>query len=554
MAANDYYNTSYGSSAQQHHDTAYHGSGGQQEYGRTNGPLPPVPATSTPQPYKVDTSYQAQQVASPFDDSQYPAYPRPSQQENGSGRQSPHYYGRPGNSSPGHNNNYNNGDPFNDSNAIPLQNQGQDGHNKYGGGYGGASPTAGAGYAEHYGGQPPDRGRRPPKKQGWFKGKITWACYVLFLIQIAVFIAELVRNGQLQGTPIATKPSFNPMLGPSPYVLINMGARYPPCMKDVNLKIKGSSELGPLVSAPDMKIQCPNTTSNAAECYISELCGFGMNLTPSADGTIPAPNQWWRFITPIFLHGGIIHIAFNMLLQLTLGRDVELQIGTIRFLIIYFAAGIFANVFAGNFAPNGLPSTGASGALFAIIALILLDLLYTWKNRKSPGKDLIFILLDIVIAFVLGLLPGLDNFAHIGGFLVGLMLGISLLRSPDSLRERIGLDDAKYATVPGITRDDEMVGGGKGGIEGLKGFAKQPIGFFKGRKPLWWGWWLLRAGALALFIIVFAVLINNFYTYQQSCSWCKYLSCLVSSAPLLTCWGHQKLTKYAACEGLVRDG
>jgi membrane associated rhomboid family serine protease len=528
MAANDYYNTNYNSASQQH-DTAYHGSGAlggsQQEYGRTNGPLPPVPATASPSPYKVDTSYQAQQVASPFDDSQYPAYPRPAQQDNtSSGRQSPHYYGKPGNSSPGYNSNYNN-DPFNDNNAIPLQNQGQDGHNKYGGGYAGApSPTAGAGYAEHYGGQPPDGGRRPHKKQGWFKGKITWACYVLFLIQVAVFIAELVRNGQLQGTPIATKPSFNPMIGPSPYVLINMGARYPPCMKDVNVKIKGSNEEGPLASS--LQIQCPNTTSNAAECPLSTLCGFGMDLT-SSGGTPAEPNQWWRFITPIFLHGGLIHIAFNMLLQLTLGRDIEIQIGTIRFLLIYFSAGIFANIFAGNFAPNGLPSTGASGALFAVIALILLDLLYTWKNRKSPGKDLIFILLDIVIAFVIGLLPGLDNFAHIGGFLVGLMLGISLLRSPDTLRERIGLDDAKYATVPGITREDD-ISGGKGGIEGLKGFAKQPVGFFKGRKPLWWGWWLLRAGALALFIIIFAVLLNNFYANQQSCSWCKYLSCLVS--------------------------
>lgn len=461
-------------------------------------------------------------MSSPFDDNQYPTYPRPSQQESGSGRQSPPYYGsRPDNVNTGYGG-YN--DPFNDSNAIPLQNQGKD-QQKYGGAYGMASPTQGMGYAEQYGSQPPpgggERGSRRHAKQGWFKGKITWAVYVLFLVQVAVFIAEIVRNAQLQGSPIATKPSFNPMIGPSPYVLINMGARYPPCMKNVNVRYKDSSELGPLISGPDIQIQCPNTTSNAADCHLADLCGFGMDLTPNAAGEVPEPNQWWRFITPIFLHGGLIHIAFNMLLQLTLGRDIELLIGTIRFVIIYFAAGIFANVFAGNFAPNGSPSTGASGALFAIIALILLDLFYTWRSRKSPGKDLIFIILDIVIAFVIGLLPGLDNFAHIGGFITGLMLGISILRSPDPLRERIGLDDAKYTTVPGVTRLEE-----RGGIAGLKGFAKQPVGFFKGRKPLWWAWWLLRAGMLTLFIVVFAVLVNNFYKYQQSCSWCKYLSCL----------------------------
>jgi membrane associated rhomboid family serine protease len=412
-----------------------------------------------------------------------------------------------------------------------------------------ASPTAGAGYAEQYGGQPPDRGRRH-KKQGWFKGKITWACYVLFIIQVAVFIAELVRNSQLQGSPIATKPSFNPMIGPSPYVLINMGARYPPCMKNVNITYTNSNEIGPLITSPDIKIQCPNTTSNAAECPISTLCGFGMNLTPDANGKIPEPNQWWRFITPIFLHGGLIHISFNMLLQLTLGRDIELLIGTVRFVIIYFCAGIFANVFAGNFAPNGLPSTGASGALFAIIALTLLDLLYSWKNRKSPWKELLFICLDIVIAFVIGLLPGLDNFAHIGGFLVGVMLGISLLRSPDTLRERVGLDDAKYATVPHLGGDDT---GNKNGLEGLKDFAKEPVGFFKGRKPLWWGWLLLRAGALALFVIVFAVLMNNFYLYRQTCKWCKYLSCLVSPYCCIEHLGSDHLlTQFIARERLVR--
>jgi len=240
-----------------------------------------------------------------------------------------------------------------------------------------------------------------------------------------------------------------------------------------------------------------------------------MGVTTFANGTQAAqPNQWFRFIVPIFLHGGLVHITFNLLLQLTLARDVEKIIGTLRFLIVYFSAGIFGFVFGGNFAPDGISSTGCSGALFGILAIVLLDILYTWRTRQSPVKDLLFLLLDFAIAFVIGLLPTLDNFSHIGGFLMGLVLGVCILRSPEALRERIGLDEPPYSAV-----DKEA---------GFRGVAKDPVGFFKGRKPLWWAWWLLRVGALVAVLIVFIVLVRNFYVYQHTCSWCKYLSCLVS--------------------------
>jgi len=182
---------------------------------------------------------------------------------------------------------------------------------------------------------------------------------------------------------------------------------------------------------------------------------------------------------------------------------------------VYFSAGIFGFVFGGNFSPVGLMSTGCSGALFGIMAIVLLDLLYTWKTRRNPVRELLYILLDVVISFVLGLLPALDNFSHIGGFLTGIVLGICLLRSPNALRERIGLDEPPYSSM----------GLNNGGSE-MPSFVKQPIGFFKGRKPLWWAWLLLRVGALVAVLICFIVLLRNFYIYRSSCSWCKYLSCL----------------------------
>lgn len=310
------------------------------------------------------------------------------------------------------------------------------------------------------------------------------------------------------------------MIGPSTWVQVNMGARFVPCMHSV----KGIQDAAEPVYWP-----CPRSTSNDPNlpenrCTLSELCGFGgVPEGPFIPGTPldhkPAPNQWFRFIIPIFLHAGLIHIAFNMLLQLTLGRDMEKSIGSIRFFLVYVSAGIFGNVMGGNFAGTGIISTGASGSLFGIIALTLLDLLYSWKDRANPVKDLAFIMLDVVISFVLGLLPGLDNFAHIGGFLMGLCLGICVLHSPNSLRRRID-NDVPYAT--------SQVSSGSV-VQGTPpSFIKNPIGFFKGRKPLWWAWWLIRVGALVVVTVVFILLLNNFYVYRSTCDWCRYLSCLVS--------------------------
>ncbi|KYK58682.1 rhomboid family membrane protein [Drechmeria coniospora] len=338
------------------------------------------------------------------------------------------------------------------------------------------------------------------------KKRIPWVVYTLTLVQAAVFIGEIIKNAILTGSPIMIKPQFNPMIGPSTQVMINMGARYTPCMHNIE-EIQGSK-------IPVLFL-CPNATTNTQFCPLSELCGFGgvPNPTFNDANQTPEPNQWYRFIIPIFMHAGLIHIGFNMLMQLTIGKQMEMAIGSIRFFLVYMSAGIFGFVMGGNFAAPGIASTGASGSLFGIIALTLLDLLYSWKERKSPVKDLTFVVLDMVIAFVLGLLPGLDNFSHIGGFLMGLGLGVCVLHSPNSLRRRMG-NETPYSAV----HPDAVVTS--------PAFFKSPIGFFKGRKPLWWIWWLVRAGALILVIIVFILLLNNFYVVRNTCSWCKYLSCI----------------------------
>lgn len=329
--------------------------------------------------------------------------------------------------------------------------------------------------------------------------------WVLTAVQVVVFFVEFVRMGVLTGSPVQTKPAFNPMVGPSTYVLINMGARFTPCMHAIP-DITSSTV--------DLKFPCPNsTTLDTNVCSLSELCGMGGTGTAAT-----APHQWWRFITPLFLHAGFVHLGFNLLLQLTMGSAMEREIGHARFLVVYLASGIAGFVLGGNFAPDGVASTGASGALFGIIALDFLDLLFNWHQYVSPKRALLVHLAEIVVSFGIGLLPGLDNFSHIGGFAMGLLLGTALLTSPlPILRRQVAKQKAQ-----GRHRHRK-----RSKVEPLD-WLKHPRQNLKHQPLAWHLWVLVRLAAIALAIVYMVVLLTQFESSSagEKCSWCKYLSCI----------------------------
>jgi membrane associated rhomboid family serine protease len=308
--------------------------------------------------------------------------------------------------------------------------------------------------------------------------------WFISIIQIVVFIAELGISWSLTGTPIQIKPSFNPLIGPSVYVLINMGARFPPCMQEIS-GITDNSLLG---------FPCPNYTGLIEQeaCNLSQLCGFSFSTSP---------NQWYRFIIPVFLHGGLVHIGVNLFGQFTLGASVEKKIGTLRLAVIYFASGIFGNIVGGNFAPKGLATVGCSGSLFGIIALTFLNILYDWHSNSCC--QIIILIIGVVIDLGVGLLPLIDNFAHIGGFVMGFLLGLALLTSPITFRRR-----------KEIYRDSSTEDQGK--------FKR----FFYNRPGKWWMWWVLRFIFLTVTILIFVLSIQNVYSRMIHCTWCQYFDCL----------------------------
>lgn len=131
--------------------------------------------------------------------------------------------------------------------------------------------------------------------------------------------------------------------------------------------------------------------------------------------------QVWRLLTPALLHGSIPHIFFNMYALFSLGTSLERYFGRRRFLVLYVLGA-----FAGN-VTSFLFTTGYSvGASTAIFGLIGAEGVFLYQNRKlfadrfrSAIGNVIFI--AAINLFVIGSLPGIDNWGHIGGLIGGLM-------------------------------------------------------------------------------------------------------------------------------------
>jgi len=144
-------------------------------------------------------------------------------------------------------------------------------------------------------------------------------------------------------------------------------------------------------------------------------------------------SQPWRLITAIFLHGSLLHIGFNMWVLMDLAPTIEELYGSARFLFVFIATGVCGYVLS---AVTGHQSVGASGSLLGLVGLLLA----LTSGRQSIGMRMLRsqLLYWLVYIAVIGLLmPGIDNYAHIGGFVSGFVLGkIMADRQPADLTER----------------------------------------------------------------------------------------------------------------------
>ncbi|MEK9199852.1 rhomboid family intramembrane serine protease [Ureibacillus sp. 179-F W5.1 NHS] len=147
--------------------------------------------------------------------------------------------------------------------------------------------------------------------------------------------------------------------------------------------------------------------------------------------------QWWRIITSIFIHGGFIHLLFNMFSLFLFGPELEKIAGKARFITIYLLAGIFGNVVTFVFQEGMYASVGASGAIFGIFGAFAALVYYT--RRTMPQLKQIIMPLIIISVIITFLSPNVNSASHLGGLITGFLLGLSYFSPKNIIRWRKNL-------------------------------------------------------------------------------------------------------------------
>ncbi len=217
---------------------------------------------------------------------------------------------------------------------------------------------------------------------------------------------------------------------------------------------RGSKQLSPSAAGdfppPFMEqlrgrvVRVPATMSlvaiNLAVFVAMLLAGAGLWHAPNAVqlewganfGPATKDGEWWRLFTAMYLHFGVIHLAVNMAALAEGGRFVERVLGWWRFLLVYFGSGIAGNLLSLVVQGDHGISGGASGAIFGIYGALLVAL---WRERRALDPiEFRWLFLGVggftAANVLLGLvIPGIDNAAHVGGWLFGTLAAISINRA-----------------------------------------------------------------------------------------------------------------------------
>ncbi len=172
------------------------------------------------------------------------------------------------------------------------------------------------------------------------------------------------------------------------------------------------------------------------DAFTRVLYLLGAKYGPAIDA-----GQWWRFLTPIVLHGGLIHLAFNTYALYGLGPESERIYGSGRFLAIYLLAGLAGSI-ASYIRSPGL-SIGASGAIFGLIGALAAffrsarGLIGAEASRQQVTQLISMAAINIVLGFSVA---AVDNAAHLGGLFAGGIAGYALAPS-------FAVDDRVYPPV-----------------------------------------------------------------------------------------------------------
>jgi len=149
-----------------------------------------------------------------------------------------------------------------------------------------------------------------------------------------------------------------------------------------------------------------------------------LTLYGAKDNGLILQGQYWRFVTPIFLHLNALHVGMNMFNLLVLGIFLERILGHLRFLLIYLVTGVIGTIASFYFAPQEI-SVGASGAIFGLVGAYSAFVLIHRRALVYGGlPSLLWLVFVIGANLSVGLfIPNVDNYAHVGGLVSGCLLG-----------------------------------------------------------------------------------------------------------------------------------
>ncbi|CAL9769507.1 unnamed protein product [Musa acuminata subsp. burmannicoides] len=240
-------------------------------------------------------------------------------------------------------------------------------------------------------------------------------------------------------------------------------------------------------------------------------------------------HQGWRLLSCIWLHAGLIHVITNMLSLLFVGIQLEREFGFARIGLLYIMSGFGGSLLSSLFTASRI-SVGASGALFGLLGGMLSELLTNWTIYANKFAALLTLIFIIVINLAVGLLPDVDNFAHIGGFVSGFLLGFMLL-----IRPQFGW----------VSRENA-----------LPMYHSTPV---KHKHKIYqYILWITAALLLVVGFTIGLIMLFRGVNANDYCPWCRYLSCIptskksCSSSPIYCSSSQEGNNVNLSCEGSSR--
>ncbi|UKK01959.2 hypothetical protein MACK_001312 [Theileria orientalis] len=271
----------------------------------------------------------------------------------------------------------------------------------------------------------------PRLKNNPLRGRLV-VCISTTVAILFIFFAEMVFNKTTFGGRCLSKVLYTKELGQKPaFIPITHGS----C--EYNLETKAASRVffGPSDADKGwpITVKSGNETettwhfpiqTSASNIQTNTLTAFGGLDT----NIIRNYGENFRLFWSTFMHNGFGHIAFNLLSQLQLLWIIEPDWGFIRTLLLFFISGAGSGLTSSTLDPCHI-TVGSSGALYGLYGAMIPYIIEYWNTLPYPIFLIIFLLISLVIGVLFGLSSNIDNYAHLGGCVFGLLWGLTSIRS-----------------------------------------------------------------------------------------------------------------------------